>query len=160
MDALLALQSSLHCLAVFCSAIADWDKASSPTTAAHTAKVGFITHISGKFRRTATARGRGAGAKETAALAAAIWSAAPDRQHPIVLYSFSLCQEQRENRLEQKSGALGRRRRVPIAADRCPRRQCAVSVEESASTAGSVVTEVSVGLAFSSSHSIGSGLRV
>src|SRR5215467_16050418 len=107
MDALLALQSSLHCLAVFCSAIADWDKASSPTTAAHTAKVGFITHISGKFRRTATARGRGAGAKETAALAAAIWSAAPDRQHPIVLYSFSLCQEQRENRLEQKKRRLG-----------------------------------------------------
>jgi len=37
--------------------------------------------------------------------------------------------------------------------------QCAVSVDESSSTAGSVVTEVSVGLAFSSSHSIGSGLR-
>src|SRR5262249_41688141 len=37
--------------------------------------------------------------------------------------------------------------------------QCAVRVEESASTAGSVLTEVSVGLAFSSSHSIGSGLR-
>src|SRR5262252_3225662 len=88
MDALLALQSSLHCLAVFGSAIADWDKASSPTTAAHTAKVGFITHISGKFRRTATARGRSAGARETAALAAAMWSAAPDRQHPIVRHSF------------------------------------------------------------------------
>jgi hypothetical protein len=105
MDALLALQSSLHCLAVFGSAIADWDRASSPTTAAHTAKVGFITHISGKFRRTATARGRGAGAKETAALAAAIWSAAPDRQHPIVRYSFSPCQEQRENCVEQKKAA-------------------------------------------------------
>src|SRR5207245_3529527 len=38
--------------------------------------------------------------------------------------------------------------------------QCAVSVEESASTAGSVLTEVSVGLAFSSSHSIGSGVGV
>src|ERR1700730_12066416 len=38
--------------------------------------------------------------------------------------------------------------------------QSAVSVDESSSTAGSVVTEVSVGLAFSSSHSIGSGLRV
>src|SRR5215471_19818532 len=97
MDALLALQSSLHCLAVFGSAIADWDKASSPTTAAHTAKVGFITHISGKFRRTATARGRGAGAKETAALVAAIWSAPPDRQHPNVRCSFSFFQEQREN---------------------------------------------------------------
>src|SRR5262249_4529358 len=39
-------------------------------------------------------------------------------------------------------------------------RQCAVSVEESSSTAGSVVTEVWVGLAFSSSHSIASGARV
>src|SRR5215475_754416 len=48
MAALLALQSSLHCLAVFCSAIADGDKASSPSNAAHTAKVGFITHLSGK----------------------------------------------------------------------------------------------------------------
>ena len=102
MDALLALQSSLHCLAVFGSAIADWDKASSPTTAAHTAKVGFITHISGKFRRTATARGRGAGAKETAALAAAMWSAAP-----IVRFLFLRCQEQRENAPRKKGGALG-----------------------------------------------------
>src|SRR5262249_24464107 len=48
MAALLALQSSLHCLAVFCSASADGDKASSPSNAAHTAKVGFITHLSGK----------------------------------------------------------------------------------------------------------------
>src|SRR6516162_998301 len=60
----------------------------------------------------------------------------------------------------KKGGARGRRRRVPIASRSLSRRQCAVSVEESASTAGSVVTEVSVGLAFSSSHSIGSGLRV
>src|SRR5215471_1953350 len=115
MDALLALQSSLHCLAVFCSAIADWDKASSPTTAAHTAKVGFITHISGKFRRTATARGRSAGAKETAALVAAIWSAAPDRQHPIVPCSFSFFQEQRENFVEKKGGALG----APLSRSNC-----------------------------------------
>src|SRR5215469_4682152 len=107
MDALLALHSSLHCLAVFCSAIAEWDKASSPTTAAHTAKVGFITHISGKFRRTATARGRSAGAKETAALVAAMWSAAPDRQHPLVRHSFSLCQEQRENCVEQEKRRPG-----------------------------------------------------
>ena len=110
MDALLALQSSLHCLAVFGSAIADWDKASSPTTAAHTAKVGFITHISGKFRRTATARGRGAGAKETAALAAAIWSAAPDRQHPIVRCSFSFYQN------KERTGPSKKRRRSGGAA--------------------------------------------
>src|SRR5262249_49747463 len=113
------LQSSLHCLAVFCSAIADWDKASSPTTAAHTAKVGFITHISGKFRRTATARGRGAGAKETAALVAAMWSASPDRQHPIVRHSFSF-QEQRENCVEQKRRRPGappsRSKLQPVAA--------------------------------------------
>src|SRR6516162_7428353 len=107
MDALLALQSSLHCLAVFGSAIADWDKASSPTTAAHTAKVGFITHISGKLRPTATARGRNAGAKETAALAAAMWSAAPDRQRLIVRRSFSFCQEQRKNSGGQKKAAPG-----------------------------------------------------
>src|SRR5262252_6013596 len=98
MDALLALQSSLHCLAVFCSAIADWDKASSPTSAAHTAKVGFITHISGKFRPTASACGRNAGAKETAALAAAMWSAAPDRQRFHCSYFVLICQEQRKNR--------------------------------------------------------------
>src|SRR5215471_16762931 len=81
MAALLALQSSLHCLAVFCSAIADGDKASSPSNAAHTAKVGFITHLS---RENSTQRirprGHSAGEKETAALAAAMWSAAPDRQ--------------------------------------------------------------------------------
>src|SRR5262245_49474304 len=88
MAALLALQSSLHCLAVFCSAIADGDKASSPSNAAHTAKVGFITHLSGKtppnLRENSTQRIRprshSAGEKETAALAAAMWSAAPDRQ--------------------------------------------------------------------------------
>src|SRR5262249_22332329 len=58
MEALLALQSSLHWLAVFCSAIADCDKASSPTNTAHTAKVGFITHISGKTPPTPTASRR------------------------------------------------------------------------------------------------------
>src|SRR6516164_11799644 len=60
MEALLALQSSLHWLAVFCSAIADCDKASSPTNTAHTAKVGFITHISGKTPPTPTASRRSA----------------------------------------------------------------------------------------------------
>src|SRR5262245_40949229 len=55
MDALLALQSSLHCLAVLCSATADCDNASSPINAAHTAKVGFITHVSGKTPPTPTA---------------------------------------------------------------------------------------------------------
>src|SRR5262249_37601948 len=63
MDVLLAPQSSLHCLAVFCSAIADCDKASSPTNAAHIVKVDFITHVSGKTPPNApglgaTARGR------------------------------------------------------------------------------------------------------
>src|SRR5262249_29640689 len=47
-------------------------------------------------------------------------------------------------------------RREPGAADVT---QWAVRVEDSSSTGGSVVTEVSVGFAFSSSHSIGSGLR-
>jgi len=50
MDALFAVQSLLHCLAVFGSAIADCDKASTHTNAAHKAAAtfGFITHPSGK----------------------------------------------------------------------------------------------------------------
>src|SRR5262247_2745000 len=80
MAALLALQPSLHCLAVFCSAIADGDKASSPSNAAHTAKVGFITHLRENSTQRIRPRGHSAGEKETAALAAAMWSAAPDRQ--------------------------------------------------------------------------------
>src|SRR5262249_16237615 len=100
MEALLALQSSLHWLAVFCSAIADCDKASSPTNTAHTAKVGFITHISGKTPPTPTV-----GEKETAALAAAMWSAAPDRQRPIVRFLFLRCQEQRANNVGQEKTA-------------------------------------------------------
>src|SRR5262249_26546901 len=80
MAALLALQSSLHCLAVFCSAIADGDKASSPSNAAHTAR-SVSSHISpGNLRPRRRPRGHSAGEKEPAALAAAMWSAAPDRQ--------------------------------------------------------------------------------
>src|SRR6266545_929387 len=41
MDALFAVQSLLHCLAVFGSAIADCDQAISPTNAAHKAAVRF-----------------------------------------------------------------------------------------------------------------------
>src|SRR4029453_8509140 len=54
MDALFAPQSLLHCLAVFGSAIADCDQASSPTNAAHKAAAtfGLITHPSGKTPRT------------------------------------------------------------------------------------------------------------
>src|SRR4029079_10860998 len=68
------------------------------------------------------------------------------------------CQEQIESCPEQK-----KRRHFavpPLKLVECSVDQCAVSTEESVSTAGSVVTDVSVGLAFSSSHSIGSGLRV
>src|SRR6516164_1337604 len=105
MDALLALQSSLHCLAVFCSAIADCDNASSPTNTAHTAKVGFITHVSGKTPPTPTASGHSVGEKETAALAAAMWSAAPDRQRAIVRSLFLRCQEQKANNVGQEKTA-------------------------------------------------------
>src|SRR5262249_60739592 len=103
-------------------------------------------------------RGHSAGEKETAALAAAMWSAAPDRQRPIVRSLFLQCQEQRANNVGKRKR---RRRRAPpdqLQAG-CARRQSAVSVEESASTAGSVVTEASVGLAFSSPHSMCSRVR-
>src|SRR6266700_6976381 len=160
MDALLALQSSLHCLAVFCSAIADCDNASSPTSAAHIAKVGFITHYLRETPPDATASRPQRRREETAALAAATCS------QPLTgsALLFALCSYDVKNK---ERTALTRKTAAPqgaavgsIAGRLLPRRQCAVSVEESASTAGSVVTEVSVGFAFSSSHSIGSGLRV
>src|SRR5262249_13300264 len=76
----------------------------------------------------------------------------------IVLSLFQQCQEQNGNIISQtkrrRQGGVG----VELASS-FPLGQCAVSVEEASSTAGSVVTEVSVGLALSSSHSIGSGLR-
>src|SRR5262249_44353894 len=159
MAALLALQSSLHCLAVFCSAIADGVKASSPSNAADTAKVGFITHLSGKTPPNAY----GLAATAPARRKLPRWQPQCGPQPltgsvTIVRSLFLPCQEQRAN------GVIGKRRRPGAPPSDCtpllPRGQCAVSVEESASTAGSVVTEVSVGLAFSSSHSIGSGLRV
>src|SRR5262249_35324843 len=125
------------------------------------------THSEGRFHHTCLRvnsahpprpGGPSAGETETAALAAAMWSAAPDRQRPIVRPLFLKCQEQRAKKVGKRKRL---RRRAPpdqLQAG-CSRRQCAVSVEESASTAGSVVTEASVGLAFSSSHSIGSGVR-
>src|SRR5262249_4745064 len=76
---------------------------------------------------------------------------------------FALCShivKNKERPEPAKKAAPGAPPSHQLPAGLRPRAQCAVSVEESASTAGSVVTEVSVGLAFSSSHSIGSGLRV
>src|SRR6266540_7266011 len=148
MDALLALQSSLHCLAVFCSAISDCDKASSPTSAAHTAKVGFITHVSGKLRPTPRPRGRSVGERKLPR-----WQPQCGPQ-PLTgsALLFALCSYDVKNK---ERTALTRKTAAPqgaavgsIAGRLLPRRQCAVSVEESASTAGSVVTEVSVGFAF------------
>src|SRR5262245_31135041 len=113
MAALLALQSSLHCLAVFCSAIADGDKASSPSNAAHTAKVGFITHLSGKTPPTHAARSHSAGEKETAALAAAMWSAAPDRQRDYCsLFVLAVSRTKSERRHRKTAAPPGRRRRT------------------------------------------------
>src|SRR5262245_22126851 len=54
MEARFAAHSSLHCLTVFCCAVAGWDKPTNPANAAHATtavKVGFITHLSGRFRR-------------------------------------------------------------------------------------------------------------
>src|SRR5215510_16352658 len=118
MDALLALQSSLHCLAVFCSAIADCDKASSPTSAAHTAKVGFITHVSGELRPTPTPRGRSVGERKLPR-----WQPqrAPQPLTGSVLL-FALCSYDVKNKertaLTRKTAAPQRRRRIdcrPVA---------------------------------------------
>src|SRR5262249_28941392 len=127
------------------------------------------THSKGRFHHTPLRensaqrmrpRGHSASEKETAALAAAMWSAAPDRQRDdcsLFVLTVSRTKSEQRNRKRRRHGAPPS---DGLQADLLPRRQWAVSVEESASTAGSVVTEVSVGLAFSSSHSIGSGLRV
>ena len=58
---------------------------------------------------------------------------------------------------KRKGGALRRRPSISSLADRAV--QCAVRPEPSSSTAGSAATAVAATLAFSSSHSIGSGLR-
>src|SRR5262245_55518345 len=81
MAALLRLQRSLDCLAVFCAAIADGRQSEQSQQCR--------THSKGRFHHTSLRensaqrlrpRGHSAGEKETAALAAAMWSAAPDRQ--------------------------------------------------------------------------------
>src|SRR5262249_23180835 len=148
MEALLALQSSLHWLAVFCSAIADCDKASSPTNTAHTAKVGFITHISGKTPPTPTASRRQRRREGNCRVGSRIVVRIPCPPASYCCFFVpTMTRTKSKHGGERKNGgAAGRRRRLQVGS---PRRQCAVSVEESASTAGSVVTEVSVGLAFS-----------
>src|SRR5262249_32503963 len=120
------------------------------------------THSKGRFHHTSLRensaqrlrpRGHSAGEKETAALAAAMWSAAPDRQREYCsLFVLGVKNKERTTLIRKRRRPRGAA--VGLQAGLLPRRQCAVSVEESASTAGSVLTEVSVGLAFSSSHSI------
>jgi hypothetical protein len=92
MDALFAVQSLLHCLAVFGSAIADCDKASSPTNAAHKAAAtfGFITHPSGKTPPNAYGSVSG---QELPRWEAANLRRSPDRQLWDVLILFSICQD-------------------------------------------------------------------
>src|SRR5262245_36621616 len=61
MEALFAAHSSLHCLTLFCCAVAGWDKPTSPANAAHAitaVKVGFITHLSGKVSPSALTQRR------------------------------------------------------------------------------------------------------
>src|SRR5215831_10013454 len=119
MDVLLALQSSLHCLAVFCSAIADCDKASSPTNAAHIAKVDFITHVSGKTLPNA----RGLAATAPARRKLPRWQpqCGPQPLTGSVLL-FALCSYNVKNkertRLGRENGGAAGRRRIncrPVA---------------------------------------------
>src|SRR5262249_24510130 len=120
MDVLLAFQSSLHWLAVFYSAIADCDKASSPTNTAHTAKVGFITHISGKTSPTPTASRRQRRREGNCRVGSRNVVRSPDRQRPLVRFLFLPCQEQRANNVGQEKTAAPQEpavdgRRVPPA---------------------------------------------
>src|SRR5262249_11239073 len=111
--ALLALQSSLHCLAVFCSAIADGDKASSPSNAAHTAKVGFITHLSGKTPPNACGLAATAPARRKLPRWQPQYGPRPLTGSVTIVRSLFLpCQEQRANSVIGNGGATGRRRRI------------------------------------------------
>src|SRR5262249_10313158 len=129
MDVLLAFQSSLHWLAVFYSAIADCDKASSPTNTAHTAKVGFITHISGKTSPTPTAPRRQRRREGNCRVGSrnVVRSPCPAASY-CSLFAPTMSRTKSEQRwARENGGAAGRRRRLQAG---CPRRQCAVSVEE------------------------------
>src|SRR5262245_64056249 len=81
MEALFAAHSSLHCLTLFCCAVAGWDKPTSPANAAHAitaVKVGFITHLSGKVSPSALTQRRRQNELPRRRLQTR--SAAPDRQ--------------------------------------------------------------------------------
>src|SRR5262249_3802275 len=154
MEALLAAQSALHWLAVFGSAAADCASANSPTNVAHTAavKVGFITRL----RENLPERfGGSVGEKGTAALATATDPQPLTGSRARSLFVLPLSRQIVNAAPKTIAAPCGAA--VVFGSGRLC--QCAVKVEESASTAGSVLTEVSVGLAFSSSHSIASGLR-
>src|SRR6516165_2268764 len=66
--------------------------------------------------------------------------------------TFYFCSRQQSRTIsERQKFSQAKKEAAPIGAaakERIPANQCAVSVEESSSTGGSVVTEVSVGLAF------------
>src|SRR4029453_4690569 len=137
MAALLALQSSLHCLAVFCSAIADGDKASSPSNAAHTAKVGFITHLSGKTPPNACGLAATAPARRKMPRWQPQCGPLPlNGSLTIVRFLFLPFQEQRANSVIGNGGATGPPPSDRLQADLLPRRQWAVSVEGAAPRAG------------------------
>src|SRR5262249_40659465 len=119
MDALLALQSSLHCLAVLCSATADCDNASSPINAAHTAKVGFITHVSGKTPPPPAAARPAPGRRKLPR-----WQPQCG-PHPLTgnallfaFCSYNVKKKERTRLARENGGAGGRRRRIdsrPVA---------------------------------------------
>src|SRR5262249_16798313 len=71
----------------------------------HTQRRSVSSHISpGKLRPRPRPRGDSVGEKETAALAAAMWSPAPDRQRPIVRFLFLRVQERRGRRGGMEKG--------------------------------------------------------
>src|SRR5262245_51727916 len=132
MAALLALQSSLHCLAVFCSAIADGDKASSPSNAAHTAKVGFITHLSAKTPPNACGLAATAPARRKLPRWQPQCGPRPltgSDDCSLFVLTVSRTKSEQRNRKRRRHGAPPSDR---LQADLLPRRQWAVSVEESA----------------------------
>ena len=154
-------RSIRHCIACLSSVVRpriETKPAVPPMPHTAAVKVGFITHLSGKVSPNTPAPTAERAGENGLPRWTVCSTRRPDRQPiPCSLFVPKMSRTNQEL-LEPKKTAARCGAAVELVGI-APVDQCAVSTEELVSTAGSVVTDVSVGLAFSSSHSIGSGLR-
>src|SRR4030081_847556 len=183
-----AAHSSLHCLVVFCCATAGGDKATRPNDAAHrtAVKIFLIAHLRDCSAQRRPLWSKAPEQSNCRSRVPQVAAGPPAARICSLFVPYLVKNKKRTNlrqgkprqetaprnrakkprrktapRRSANKARARKRRRLRRRRRQCrdlSRAQCAVSVEDSSSTAGSVLTEVSVGLALSSSHSIGSGL--